>query len=117
MKRILWIILLFGMMFPLTSFTSSSNSDGIVGEVIWEGSGCDFYIIQTSSYFVLVEWYNGNLYKGDKVKGDLHSYNFKYLTNLSRSDSKVKVWIENYWFSKDRCFEWLKEHEKCGFKN
>lgn len=116
MKRILLIILLIGAMFPMTSFTSSSNSEDIIGEVIWEGNECDFYIIETSKFFVLVEWYRGSLYEGDKVKGDLHSYNFKYLTNLSRSNSEVKVWIEDYWFSKERCFEWLKEEEKCGFE-
>ena len=79
------------------------------------GDGCDFYIIETKRFFVLVEWYNGSLYKGNKVRGELHTYNFKYLTNLSKNNSKVKVWIVNYWNTKGRCFEWLIENEKCEF--
>ncbi|MHB1146862.1 MAG: hypothetical protein ACYC01_04625 [Lutibacter sp.] len=116
MKQILFIGLLLVVLSTTTSFTSYNNFDDIIGEVIWESDGCDFYIIETNRWFVLVELYNGRLNEGDKVKGDLHSYNFKYLINLSRSDSEIKVWVENYWGSKDRCFEWLKENEKCGFE-
>jgi len=100
-----------------TSFTSISTSDDIVGEVIWEKSGCDFYIVETQKYFVLVEWYKGRLYEGDKLKGELHSYGYKYLKNTSRNDDEVKVYIENYWTFKTICFEWLKEHDKCGLGN
>jgi len=116
MKRLIQITILLAIIFSMTSFSSASSYDDIVGEVIWEGNGCDYYIIETKRYFVLIERYNGNLYEGDKVKGELHSYNFKNITNLSRNDSKVKVWIENYWVSKESCFDWLKENEKCGFE-
>lgn len=116
MKRILFFTLIFGLLTVTTSFTSNKNSDETIGVVIWEGDGCDYYIIETNKWFVLVEWYKGKLYEGDKVKGNLHSYNFKYLINLSRGGSEVKVWVENYWGSNDRCFEWLKENKKCSFK-
>ena len=116
MKRILFFTLLVTVLPVMSSFTFTSNSEDAIGEVIWEKSGCDYYIIETKKWYVLVEWYRGKLYKGDKVKGDLHAYNYKYLTNLSRNNSEVKVWVENYWGSKDRCFEWLKENEKCGFE-
>ena len=114
MKKLIVItqILFLGLLF--TSFTTNLNSSTVKGEVIWEGKGCDFYIIETSQWYVLVELYNGTLYEGDKVEGELHSYNFKYLTNKSRGDRQIKVWIENYWVRKNRCFEWLKEHDKCG---
>jgi hypothetical protein len=99
----------------LTSFNANKNPSSIVkGEVIWEGKGCDFYIIETSQWYVLVEVYTGVLYQDDIVEGELHTYNFKNIRNISRGSKEVKVWIENYWGSKERCFEWLREHRKCG---
>ncbi|MPN12798.1 hypothetical protein SDC9_160118 [bioreactor metagenome] len=100
-----------------TSFISNYKiaSDEIQGEVIWEGKNCDFYIIETRRYYVLVELYRGRLDKGDKVEGELHRYGFKYLKNL-RTDSEIKVYIENYWSSKETCFEWLKDNNKCEFR-
>ena len=114
MKKIIIItqIIVAGFLFP--SFTINTNSSTVKGEVIWEGKGCDFFIVETNQWYVLVEVYNGTLYKDDIVEGELHSYNFKYLTNKSRGDREVKVWIENYWSIKDRCFQWLREHHKCG---
>lgn len=97
-----------------TSFTPNYKTtiDDIQGEVIWEGKNCDFYIVETRRYFVLVELYRGRLDDGDKVEGELHRYGFKYLKNLKK-DSEIKVYIENYWRSKETCFEWLKDNKKC----
>ena len=99
----------------LISSTTVLSSDPVVGKVIWEGRGCDFYIIETAQFYVLVEVFSGSLNDGDKIVGELHSYNFKDLINLSRNDTKVRVWIENYWNRKETCFEWLREHDKCGY--
>ena len=91
------------------------NVDDIQGQVIWEGKNCDFYIIETRQYYVLVELYSGRLDEGDKVFGELHKYGFKYLQNLKK-DSEIKVYIENYWGSRETCFNWLKDNNKCEFK-
>lgn len=117
MKKLIVIsqVLFLGLLFA--SFSGNANTSLVKGEVIWEGNGCDFYIIETKQWFVLVELYSGTLYEGDNVEGELHSYNFKYLTNRSRGDRQVKVWVENYWGSRDRCFEWLREHDKCGLED
>jgi hypothetical protein len=115
MKRLIYAVSILFIGLFLVAFTMIPNSSSIVkGEVIWEGRGCDFYIIETSQWYVLVEVYSGTLYEDDIVEGELHSYNFKYLKNKSRGDREVKVWVENYWSSKERCFEWLKDHDKCG---
>lgn len=114
MKKLKVITQILFLGFLITSFTIRTNSSTVKGEVIWEGKGCDFYIIETNQFYVLIELYSGTLYEGDKIEGELHSYNYNYLTNKSRRDQKIKVWIENYWGSKDRCFEWLREHDKCG---
>ncbi len=114
MKRLISVISILFFTLLMTSFQMTPNTTPIKGEVIWEGKGCDFYIIETSQWYVLVEVYSGTLYEDDIVEGELHSYNFKYLKNKSRGDREVKVWVENYWSSKERCFEWLKDHDKCG---
>jgi hypothetical protein len=117
MKRLISAISILFFTVLMNSFQMTPNTTPIKGEVIWEGKGCDFYIIETSQWYVLVEVYSGTLYEDDIVEGELHSYNFKYLKNKSREDREVKVWVENYWSSKERCFEWLKDHGKCGLGN
>ena len=116
MKRLLFVTILFGLFSVTSSFTEVNSSDDIIGEVIWEGIGCDYYIIETMQWYVLVEWYSGSLNEGDRVSGDLHSYNFIDIKNISKDNSNVRVWVEDYWSSKDDCFDWLKENKKCGFE-
>lgn len=115
--KFLLLAALFFTIFLTTSFISPKNDnfDDIQGEVIWEGKNCDFYIIETRQDYVLVELYNGRLDQGDKVSGELNKYGFKYLQNLKK-DSEIKVYIENYWVSKQTCFDWLKDNKKCEFK-
>lgn len=115
--KFLLLAALFFTIFLTTSFISpkSHNFDDIQGEVIWEGKNCDFYIIETRQYYVLVELYKGRLDEGDKVSGELHKYGFKYLQNLKK-DSEIKVYIENYWVSKQTCFDWLRDNKKCEVK-
>jgi hypothetical protein len=115
MKALLKSTILFVVAMTITSFASTTYANDKEGTVIWEKSGCDYYIIETNQFFVLVEWYKGKLYNGDKVVGDLHSYNFKVIKNKSRNNDEVKVYIENYYTTKDECFKWLKENKKCGF--
>lgn len=112
--KIFTYVSIFLLFFLTTSFISTNAHivDEIKGEVIWEGKNCDFYIIETQKYYVLVELYRGRLDEGDKVDGELHKYGFKYIKNLKK-DSEVKVYIENYWISKNACFEWLKDNGKC----
>lgn len=115
--KFLLFSILFFTIFLTTSFISPKkmNVDDIQGQVIWEGKNCDFYIIETRQYYVLVELYSGRLDEGDKVFGELHKYGFKYLQNLKK-DSEIKVYIENYWGSRETCFNWLKDNNKCEFK-
>jgi hypothetical protein len=119
MKVLLKTAIVLVLAMTITSLTSTANANAnandVEGIVIWEKNGCDYYIIETNKFFVLVEWYKGKLYEGDKVVGQLHSYNFKYLINKSRNNAEVKVYIENYWFTKEECFKWLRENNKCGF--
>ena len=77
--------------------------------VVYEGDD-DYYIVETRRGFTVLEVYSGILYEGNKVKGELNKYGFKYLVNRNR-DSEVKVYIEDFMLSDDDALEWLGEND------
>ena len=111
MKRFLFIGAIFAVL-VLSSFTLLNQAEGDeVGYVIFDAKS-DYHIIETKRFYVLVEWYKGpDFSRGDKVVGDLHSYGFKYV-KVRNNTKETKIYIENYWTSKERCMEWLREHKK-----
>ena len=113
MKKLISILLFVLMTFLTSSFAFKSESRDIDGRVVWVGKRCDFCVVETRTWFVLVEIYNGNLSENDFISGDLHSYGSKKILNKSQRNREVRVYIENYWGRKDTGFEWLKSHNKC----
>lgn len=94
-----------------SNYSNYEETDNCVeGVVVYEGAG-DYYIVETRKGYTVLERYSGRLDEGDKVRGELNKYNFKYLINRNRS-SEVKVYIEDYMLSDSRALEWLGEHEK-----
>lgn len=103
-------LVLLGLL-VLTSFKADKASGVEKGVVVWEG--CDYVIVETRSFFVLIEnYYSKDIRKGDIVYGDLHGYGFENIYN-KRTDTEQRVYIENYWTSIRTCFDWLKDNEKC----
>ena len=113
-KHLLFLIVLLTSLTFYLSTTSFINSvDAEKGVVVWLNDDCDYFIVETRTYFVLTEnYYSKDIRKGDKVIGNLHGYGFKELYNVRKDDTQ-KVYIENYWGSISRCFEWLKDNEEC----
>ncbi len=111
MKRIVFLMIAL-LAIPVLSLSSISESDQTVsGIVVYDGKS-DFHIVETNSYFVIMEWYGGpDFSKGDKIVGELHSYGFKYV-KVNKQAKETKIYIENYWQSKEKCFEWLKDNGK-----
>lgn len=71
-----------------------------VGVVVAENTpGCDYFVVETSGGYTLLEWYGGvvSIWTGDKVSGDLHSYGFTDVQIEGRGE--MRVWIEDYWMS------------------
>lgn len=94
-----------------SNYSNYEETDNCVeGVVVYEGAG-DYYIVETKKGYTVLERYSGRLDEGDKVRGELNKYNFKYLINRNKS-SEVKVFIEDYMLSDSRALEWLGEHEK-----
>jgi hypothetical protein len=78
------------------------------GVVVYEGSG-DYYIIETRRGLTICETYSGWLSEGDKVKGELDTFGFKYILNKNRN-SEIKIYIEDYMLSEEKALRWLGEH-------
>ena len=81
------------------------TDDCVDGVVVYEGSD-DYYIIETRRGLTVCETYSGWLSKGDKVRGELNKYNFKYILNKNR-DSEVKIYIEDYMQSEESSIKCL----------
>jgi hypothetical protein len=91
---------------------SSSLASAEKGEVVHYKSGCDYYIVDASMGFALLEWYGGNdPSEGDTLAGDFDSYGMKEIYNLS-ADSETQVWVEDYMLSKNSAIE--KYYEQCN---
>jgi len=110
MKKLFIILVLF-ILVPLSSVNAYGE---IKGTSLGEFSSCDYYLIEDSSgSYSLVEWYGGSTpYSGNTVVGELHSYGFKDLYNISR-DNSTHVWIDDWLLSEDSAAKKL--IEKCGY--
>lgn len=95
----------------LMIFSSIKIVLGAKGVVVYIKSGCDYFIVRTASGYALLEWYEGSIpRKGDIIVGDLESYGFKDIYNLT-ADSDLTVWVEDYWLTRDEAME--KYFEEC----
>jgi hypothetical protein len=81
------------------------------GVVAYCKSGCDYFIVETDMGYALLEWYGGDdPSEDDELVGDYEAYGMKDIYNLS-TDSEMRVWIEDYWLSRDEAFEKL--YDEC----
>lgn len=83
---------------------TSNCCDGIV---VYEGQS-DYYIIETTMGYTILETYSGILSEGDNVRGELNTYGSEYL--IDSNDNEINVYIEDYMLSKDRAIEWMGSH-------
>lgn len=104
---------LFLFLSVLLPFTADAYGQ-IKGTSLGEFSNCDYYLIEVSyGDYTLAEWYGGSTpYSGDTVVGELHSYGFKDLYNISR-DNSTRVWIDDWLLSEDSAAKKL--IDKCGY--
>jgi len=80
--------------------------------VVYEKSGCDYFIADGPRGFYLLEWYGGHPpSKGDQIVGEISGYGMKDIY-YSNANSNGRVWVEDYLLSRDRVIE--KYNEKCG---
>ena len=103
MKRI-WITILVLLM--VTQITMAAK-----GVVVFKKRGCDYFLVETTQGFALLEWYGGSDPDvGDTIVGDFESYGFTDVHNLT-SDAELRVWVDDFRLSKSRAIE--SYYEKC----
>ncbi|WP_417667551.1 hypothetical protein [Pseudidiomarina sp.] len=106
MKKLLSIPMLFAMI-AIVPVAHAAK-----GVVAYYKSGCSYYIVETNMGYALLEWYGGNdPSEGDVLVGDYESYGMKDIFNIS-ADSETKVWVEDFYLSKDRVIE--RYFDKCN---
>jgi hypothetical protein len=108
-KLIFTGLLIFSPLFLLHGASQLKGTS--LGEYYY---GCDYYLIEDSyGDYSLVEWYGGiTPDSGEIVYGELHSYGFKDLYNITR-DRETRVWIDDWLLSSSRAAEKL--IDKCGY--
>ena len=75
------------------------------GEVVYIETGCDYYILQSSDGFALVEHAEGPTPSADDViVGDFESYGKKQLFNRT-SRERIKGWVVDYWLAQDEAMQ------------
>ena len=83
-----------------------ASTKGIVTHRI---SGCDYFIVETSSDYDLLEWFGGyDPDKGDSLIGDFESFGFHDIYDKT-SDQDLNVYTEDYDLSKSDALEKLAE--------
>jgi hypothetical protein len=75
------------------------------GTVVYNRSGCDYFIVSTQASFALLEWYGGHdPAEGDAVAGDFETYGMKDIFDLT-ADAETQVWVEDFWLSRSDVIE------------
>jgi hypothetical protein len=79
------------------------------GTLVFRTGGCDYFVVETSKGYDVLEWYSGHdPDKGDLIVGDFEHYGFKTVYDES-ADREIRVWVEDYWLSKEDALEKLLE--------
>ena len=91
----------------LFSATSAWSAEGVV---VLNKSDCSSrYVVETTMGYAILEWYGGNdPLEGSRMVGDFESYGMKTIYNAS-SGSEARVWVEDYFLSKPRVIEKMRE--------
>lgn len=81
------------------------------GIVRYTPSGCDWFVVETNTGMVLLEWYGGNEPDvGDAIVGNLSGYGMRDLYNVN-TEKEIKAWLDDYMMSKEDALEEL--YEEC----
>src|SRR5262245_26997272 len=81
---------------------------GAKGVVAVRKRGCDYFLVEATNGFALLEWFGGtDPDLGDKVVGEFESFGMKNIYDPT-SDAEGRVWVEDYGLSEDRAIEQLR---------
>jgi hypothetical protein len=88
----------------------TTHAAGKRGTIVRRISGCDYFMVQTPTDYAILEWYGGHdPDKDDVLIGDYGSYGFQDFLDET-SDSKLRVYVEEYKLTKVDALEKLIDH-------
>jgi len=97
------IILCLNLIFAFFSTSLSAAK----GEVMIEKG--DYFVVDTDNGYTVMERRSGGLInEGDKIVGNLNSYGFKDVYNLSNGNES-RVYIEDYRMDEEKAIEMIYE--------
>ena len=106
-EAIVWLVVMAAGFLAWSAVAANAAETGVV---TWQKSGCDWYVAETGSGSVLLEWFGGGVpYEGNSIAGDLNGFGMKDL--LVNGSSSTRAWIDDYMLSRSRVAEKLAE--KC----
>lgn len=92
---------------PAPAPAPSSDDAAVITRTL---SGCDYFMAEKRTGYVVLEWYGGSLPdEGDTWYGIDDTYGFQ---DIGSGSSRMKVWTEDYQLSEARAYEVLAE--KCS---
>lgn len=81
------------------------------GEVVKRVSGCDYYMVDATSGYAILEWYGGNdPDEGDSITGNFKVYGF-HTFFVGYNDVETRAYVEDWGLSRDSALEMLSD--KC----
>jgi len=97
--------MLFSLM--VLSYAATVASAAVKGTVVRRISGCDYFIVQTTRNYDLLEWYGGHdPDKGDVIVGNFESYGMHDIID-DTADETLTVWVEDYGLTKEDALDKL----------
>lgn len=104
----LGLFLAVGLLASIGHCTTSLADEGVV--VLEDTLSCDFFVVQTSNGYTLLEWYGGAIpiWVDDRVYGELSSYGFHDIYIEGRGE--MHVYIEDYWVDEDKAQRYFYSH-------
>jgi hypothetical protein len=114
MHRLIAILVTIMALFaPLTASASVLAQDTGTrsrGIVVYEESGCDYFIVETASGYALLQWFGGAIpMRGDNIVGAFETFGMPEIYNRTQGMS-MTVWVDNYWMSRQQVVQRYRGH-------
>ena len=105
----------FILLFLLLINSSFANA-AIRANIAYDDYECesDHMVFESSSGYILAEWFSGTLHSGNYFYADFHSYGFKDVYSNEEDaengeNSRGRIWIDDYMMSESSAMEWCNE--------
>ncbi|MGA7422599.1 MAG: hypothetical protein WBW77_07945 [Candidatus Sulfotelmatobacter sp.] len=109
MPKTIFVALILCVIYAICPKSAYAASQGVVAKRI---SGCDYFMVNATGGYAVLEWYGGHdPDSGDVLIGKFETYGMHEIVD-DTADETINVWTEDYALSRTRALEILVG--KCG---